>query len=298
MNGIDLPVIVATVSKRMLKISPSVFHVLQHDMKLPNYFQTIILDYQSFIAEKPNHEELMDSLPSDIKSKLSLLQNRDLVRVVPVFQSLDIGIIIELMQTLQSQIFVPGEFAIQAQGASDSMFFVRSGEMDLILEDGDTIVQNLKGGDMFGHIAIVEGTAHGHGVRAVLYTETMELPCAAYHAIAGKSERFEELVGTNAIQQEQLIITARANIEKFSKLSKLQGKVRSRSRRMTPRRLTMQITKAVMVRRPSRLKQWMKSNKVFPEGLAAVAPVLESDELVDLEEGRGSPSHSSHQGLT
>ncbi|GMI28477.1 hypothetical protein TeGR_g5133, partial [Tetraparma gracilis] len=156
--------------------------------KLPSYFQRIIVDFHEYMAEKPSQDELMVGLPEPIRLRLSLLLNRDLVKDIPILKQLPIGPIIGLMQKLSSEIYLPGEFAITAGDVGGYMFFVRSGEMDLLLEDNATIVQSLNEGDMFGHIAVVEHTVHHHSVRAVKYSEATSLDTKAYLSICKESE--------------------------------------------------------------------------------------------------------------
>ena len=117
----------------------------------------------------------------------------------------------------------PPRFAITAGDVGGYMFFVRSGEMDLLLEDNATIVQSLCEGEMFGHIAVVEHCTHQHSVRAVKYSECTSLNNAGYKAICGESEKFEELVTMEAMRQESLINAAKKNVMRFAKLSKMGG---------------------------------------------------------------------------
>ena len=100
------------------------------------------------MAEKPSQDELMVGLPDPIKLRLSLLLNRDLVKDIPMLKQLPIGPIIGLMQKLSSEIYLPGEFAITAGDTGGFMYFVRSGEMDLLLEDNEIIVQSLNEGKL------------------------------------------------------------------------------------------------------------------------------------------------------
>jgi hypothetical protein len=191
--------------------------------KLPSYFQRIIVDFHEYMAEKPSQDELMSGLPEPIRLRLSLLLNRDLVKDIPMLKQLSIGPIIGLMQKLSSEIFLPGEFALTAGDVGGYMFFVRSGEMDLLLEDNATIVQSLNEGDMFGHIAVVENCVHNHSVRAVKYSECTSLTQKAYMGICKESEKFEELVTLEAMRQEALINAALKNVTRFAKLGKMGG---------------------------------------------------------------------------
>ena len=90
--------------------------------------------------------------------------------------------------------------------------FVRSGELDLLLDDNSTIVQSLNEGDLFGHIAVIEHCPHTHSVRAVKYSEVTSLDQPSYLAIAKESEKFEELITMEAIRQENLIAAAKKNV--------------------------------------------------------------------------------------
>jgi len=191
--------------------------------KLPSYFQRIIVDFHTYMAEKPSQNDLMTGLPEPIKLRLSLLLNRDLVKDIPMLKALPIGPIIGLMQKLSSEIYLPGEFAITAGDLGGFMHFVRNGELDLLLDDNATIVQSLNEGDIFGHIAVIENAPHSHSVRAVKYSEVTSLDRTAYLSIAQESEKFEELITMEAIRQENLIAAAKKNVMRFNKLAKMGG---------------------------------------------------------------------------
>ncbi|GMH51548.1 hypothetical protein TrRE_jg6306 [Triparma retinervis] len=191
--------------------------------KLPAYFQRIIVDFHTYMLEKPSQDELMDGLPEPIKLRLSLLLNRDLVKDIPMLKQLPIGPIIGLMQKLNSEIYLPGEFAITAGDVGGFMHFVRSGELDLLLDDNATIVQSLNEGDIFGHIAVIENAPHSHSVRAVKYSEVTSLERKSYMNIVNESEKFEEMITMEAIRQENLIAAAKKNVLRFGKLARMGG---------------------------------------------------------------------------
>ena len=96
-------------------------------------------------------------------------------------------------------------------------------QLDLLLDDNQTIVQSLNEGDLFGHIAVIEHAPHSHSVRAVKYSEVTSLAAEAYFSIVKESDKFEELITLEAIRQENLIAAAKKNIDKYPKLGKMQG---------------------------------------------------------------------------
>ena len=96
--------------------------------KIPPYFRQIVVDYYSYMAERASEDGVLSELPPSIQGRLQLLLNRDLVRTIPLLRSLDLHVIVTLMQALEARIFLPGEFVFRCGEKGSSLYLVKSGK--------------------------------------------------------------------------------------------------------------------------------------------------------------------------
>jgi hypothetical protein len=119
--------------------------------KLPTYFQRIILDFYDYMSEKHSEEGILTDLPQTIQLRLSLLLNRELVKNIPLLKQLELNTIISLMQTLQSRMYLPGEYVFKIGDRAECLYFVKSGQIEVLM-DAENAIQMLHKGDMFGQV--------------------------------------------------------------------------------------------------------------------------------------------------
>ncbi len=74
---------------------------------------------------------------------------------VPFFKTADSGFINQVVMILKPAHFLPDDIVIEKGTAGDLMFFIASGNLDVI-SDGKTIA-NLRPGQFFGEIALLFG---------------------------------------------------------------------------------------------------------------------------------------------
>jgi hypothetical protein len=64
-------------------------------------------------------------LPEMIQQRLSLLLNRDIIKDVPVLRQIDFESILDIMQNLKAQTYMPGEFVYKENESGDYLYFVK-----------------------------------------------------------------------------------------------------------------------------------------------------------------------------
>ena len=191
--------------------------------KLPSYFQRIILDYYEYFGDKASQDTILADLPETIQQRLSLLLNRDIVKNVPILRQIEFESILDLMQNLKSQTYMPGEFVYKVDEPGEFLYFVKSGQLEVVLPDMKTVVMSLLRGDICGQDALTDDDKHHANVRAVVYSELLLLETQSYRRLAQNSEKFLEMVENEAIKEASMITKAEKNINKFSKVFKMGG---------------------------------------------------------------------------
>lgn len=69
----------------------------------------------------------LQDLPPAIQLRLSLLLNRELVKNIPLLKQLELNTIVALMQTLQSRMYLPGDFVFKIGEKGEALYFVKTG---------------------------------------------------------------------------------------------------------------------------------------------------------------------------
>jgi len=188
--------------------------------KLPSYFQRIILDFYEYFGDKSSEDNVLTDLPAPIQYRLSLLLNRELVKNIPVLRGLEFKTIVALMQYLTSKMYLPGEFVFKMGEHGEFLYFVKTGQLELIIPESGQVIMSLLRGDMFGQQALTNGQPHDINCRAVVYSEVLHLEASTYFDLADQSSKLSDMVETEAIKQDGTIQRSKKNLSKFSKLNK------------------------------------------------------------------------------
>ncbi|KAJ3228248.1 hypothetical protein HDU81_006252, partial [Chytriomyces hyalinus] len=72
-----------------------------------------------------------------------------------LFKGLDEKFLNTLSNAMQSRIYNPGEFVVRKGEIGKAMFFVLKGEVEVISEDGETILNVMKEQSFFGEIGVL-----------------------------------------------------------------------------------------------------------------------------------------------
>lgn len=190
--------------------------------KLPSYFQRIILDFYEYFGDKSSEDNILTDLPAPIQFRLSLLLNRELVKNIPVLRTLEFKTIVALMQHLTSKMYLPGEFIFKVGDHGEYLYFVKTGQLELIIAESGQVIMTLLRGDMFGQQALTNGQPHDINCRAVVYSEVLHLEAETYFDLADQSSKLSEMVEFEAIKQDGTIQRSKKNLSKFQKLNKTQ----------------------------------------------------------------------------
>lgn len=133
-------------------------------------------------------------------SKHNFLINWNIVARVPLFATLEARQIAEISALLQPRNAVPQEVIALKGEIGDAMYFIVSGRVDVELEGG---MIELKGGDFFGEISLIE---HGPRTATVIAKTSCQL-------LALRVGDFHELMENNPDILEDVKTTARERLE-------------------------------------------------------------------------------------
>jgi len=143
--------------------------------KVPAFFQRIIVDFYQHMWTTPMKEsDVFKDLPESLRSRLSMVLNRDLIDRIPIFRNMTAEVYIRLVQKLLHNTYLPGEFVIRKGDIPRCVYFVKRGMADGILSTGQ-LLSTYEPGDFFGEHAILHNERRSISVRAVDFLDVLQL---------------------------------------------------------------------------------------------------------------------------
>jgi voltage-gated potassium channel len=137
-----------------------------------------------------NDSLIVADLPLSLQNEIHLYMRVKLISEIPVFTGLPSECLILISQSLEQVSFTGGEEIISIGTKGEEMFIIDHGEVQVVNEHGH-IVANLKHGQCFGEVALLQETHRTAGVRAITYCDTFKLSKKNFENI---SREFPELL--------------------------------------------------------------------------------------------------------
>lgn len=141
--------------------------------KLPSSLQTQILQYYEYRFKKSyfNELEILRTAAGQLRQEIVLHSCQKLVENVVIFRGLPISLLIRLVSSLKSVVYLPNDIIILAHTPGESMFFLASGSVAVFTASGNEIC-HLEDGAHFGEVALV---MHEDRCATVVAIETSEI---------------------------------------------------------------------------------------------------------------------------
>ncbi len=193
-------------------------------------------------------------LPSNLQAEIAMNIHMQSLKRVHIFQDCEPGLLQQLVTKLKLQVFSPGDFVCRKGDIGREMYFIKSGRLVVVSDDGEKVFANLGEGSFFGEISILDipgnktGNRRTANVKSVGYANLFcltkndlwqvlaEYPLARKtllekgkallrkddlldEAVAGELERMEEVAARaderlSALKQEMSMVSTRC--EKFT----------------------------------------------------------------------------------
>lgn len=122
-----------------------------------------------------DEDEILHSLPDKLRAEIAIHVHFDTLRRVEIFDDCEASLLEELVLKLKPQVFSPGDYICRKGDIGKEMYIVKQGQLEVVADDGETILTILTDGDSFGEISVLSLSGCGNrrtaNVRSVGYSE-------------------------------------------------------------------------------------------------------------------------------
>ncbi|HPN31969.1 MAG TPA: cyclic nucleotide-binding domain-containing protein [bacterium] len=147
--------------------------------KVKNYYE-----YSWETNKNISETSVMSELPRLLALDISLFLNRGILQKVSFFKNADDIFIREIVQMLKQSTFIPGDYIIRQGEYGDCMYFLSSGQVEVLVNDNKVAV--LQEGSPFGETALLQGEKRNASIRALNYCDVYILTKENFDIIRGK----------------------------------------------------------------------------------------------------------------
>jgi Cyclic nucleotide-binding domain/Ion channel len=154
--------------------------------KIRSYYNYLWLNKKGY-----QDQSLLEGLPAKIQSELFFFINRSIIEKVPFFRGASVDLLEDLMTKLDSRIYVPDEKIFKHGEAGDALYFIHSGQVDILDSKGEKIVA-LQEGSFFGEMALVSDIPRSATARANTYCDLYLLHKSAFEEVTRVYPEFKK----------------------------------------------------------------------------------------------------------
>ena len=162
---------------------------------IPTVLQNQIREYYDYMWESRrghNETHVLADLPHSLKLKVSIFINQAMLEKVPMFEGAGEALVKELVLNLKPTILTPSDYVFRAGDEGDSMYFISSGQVEIVSADGKTVFATLAAGSYFGEMALLLSQPRSACARAVDYVDLYRLEKNTFDRILEKFPSFQE----------------------------------------------------------------------------------------------------------
>uniref|UniRef100_A0AAQ4PFG2 Cyclic nucleotide gated channel subunit beta 1b n=1 Tax=Gasterosteus aculeatus aculeatus TaxID=481459 RepID=A0AAQ4PFG2_GASAC len=103
-----------------------------------------------------DEQELLTQLPDKMRLDIAIDVNYSIVSKVPLFQGCDRQMIFDMLKSLRSVVYLPGDYVCRKGEVGREMYIIKAGEVQVVGgPDGRTVFVTLRAGSVFGEISLL-----------------------------------------------------------------------------------------------------------------------------------------------
>ncbi|CAH1985784.1 unnamed protein product [Acanthoscelides obtectus] len=112
-----------------------------------------------------DEERVLSALPDKLKAEIAIRVHLDTLKRVRIFQDCEPGLLEALVLKLRLQVFSPGDYICRKGDVGKEMYIVKRGKLQVVSDDGYTILATLGAGSVFGEVSVLDIAGNRTGNR-------------------------------------------------------------------------------------------------------------------------------------
>lgn len=136
-------------------------------------------------------DSLLEGLPAKIQSDLWFHINQSIITKVPFLRGASQELLEDLMNQLKPRVFIPGERIFRVDEPGDALYFVHSGQVQVLSRENAPIA-NLGEGAFFGEMALISDKPRSATVRALTYCDLYVLERESFERVTKAYPHFRD----------------------------------------------------------------------------------------------------------
>lgn len=140
--------------------------------EIPPALQERVRNYYKYLWEthkSTTTSSILKELPHTLSDEIALVLNKNIIEKVPFFHDADEIFVREIVQEMKQLVFLPGDYIIRQGEYGEAMYFLSSGEVEILVEDEE--VAHLGSGSFFGEASLIKGEKRNASVRTTTYCD-------------------------------------------------------------------------------------------------------------------------------
>ena len=154
--------------------------------KLDQPLKSRVLTYYTIVRNKFSHLlecEFIEELPLSLRTEISLFMHKEMIPKVKLFELGDPAFMMGIVRHLRPKLFMAGDYIVRQGDYCEEFYFVRVGTVEVLADDGETVIALLEEGAYFGEIGIFLQSTRSVSVRAKVATLTSSIQKSEFLSI-------------------------------------------------------------------------------------------------------------------
>lgn len=174
--------------------------------RVPAHLGIRVHDFYEYLWHRHkglNEKSLLQDLPESLRLDILLHLARDVLAHVPLFRHSTPVLRNKLLLALKPATFGPGNYLVREGEMGKCIYFITSGEVEIIAGEEEKSFGTMSPGDYFGYLSLALGEQCSGSIRACGYCEVLILDKASYDDISSEYPEFLKVMKTVSAERSE-----------------------------------------------------------------------------------------------